>query len=226
VPKSKPSKGKPSKNGPAKVKPAKAAAKRGPIDLATAVRESRSASVLKSANADVLASLGMAVAYVRVPTKIGDAFVSYGRDGVDGVRLVESEAAFVKWHEKRFKTAPIRDPRPPADVVDKLKRGLAGDRSARVAVDLGSLTEFQRLVLEKTTEIARGQVRTYAWLANEVKRPRSALAVRTTLANNPVPLLVPCHRVVAGDDAIGEYVFGPAVKKKLLALEGVNFGGK
>ena len=164
----------------------------------------------------------MATAYVRVPTKIGDAFVAYGRDGVDAVRLVESDAAFVKWHAKRLKTTPIRDPKPPADVVDKLKRGLAGDRSARVTIDLGGLTEFQRLVLEKTCDIARGQVRTYAWLANEVKRPRSALAVRTTLANNPVPLLVPCHRVVAGDDSIGEYVFGPAVKKKLLALEGVK----
>jgi len=205
----------------AKSKSAKSA-HRGPIDLATAVRESRAASVVKSAKPDVLASLGMAIAYVRVPTKIGDAFVAYGRDGVDAVRLVESDAAFVKWHEKRFKTAPIRDPRPPADVVDKLKRGLAGDRSARVALDLGGLTEFQRIVLEKTCEIGRGQVRTYAWLANEVKRPRSALAVRTTLANNPVPLLVPCHRVVAGDDAIGEYVFGPAVKKKLLALEGIK----
>lgn len=197
-------------------------AARGPVDLATAVRESRAASITKSARPDVLASLGMATVYVRVPTKIGDAFVAYGRDGVDAVRLVESDAAFEKWHAKRFKTTPIRDPKPPADVVGKLKRGLAGDRSAHVTLDLGGLTEFQRLVLEKTREIARGQVRTYAWLANEVKRPRSALAVRTTLANNPVPLLVPCHRVVAGDDAIGEYVFGPAVKKKLLALEGIK----
>jgi methylated-DNA-[protein]-cysteine S-methyltransferase len=202
----------------AKTAPAKA--RRGPVDLATAVRESRAASINRSARPDVLASLGMATAYVRVPTKIGDAFVAYGREGVNAVRLVESDAAFVKWHAKRFKTTPIRDAKPPADVVEKLKRGLAGDRGARVAIDFGSLTEFQRLVLEKTRDIARGQVRTYAWLANEVKRPRSALAVRTTLANNPVPLLVPCHRVVAGDDAIGEYVFGPAVKKKLLALEG------
>jgi len=203
-------------------KSAQAKVRRGPVDLATAVRESRAASINRSAKPDVLASLGMATAYVRIPTKIGDAFVAYGRDGVDSVRLVESDAAFVKWHAKRFKTTPIRDPKPPADVVDKLKRGLAGDRGARVTIDLGGLTEFQRLVLEKTRDIARGQVRTYAWLANEVKRPRSALAVRTTLANNPVPLLVPCHRVVAGDDAIGEYVFGPAVKKKLLALEGVK----
>ncbi|HET9341907.1 MAG TPA: methylated-DNA--[protein]-cysteine S-methyltransferase [Candidatus Eremiobacteraceae bacterium] len=208
-------KAKSGRAGPAK-------AKRGPIDLATAVRESRAASINRSAKPDVLASLGMAIAYVRVPTKIGDAFVAYGRDGVDAVRLVESDAEFVKWHAKRFKTAPIRDPKPPADVVDKLKRGLAGDKSARVAIDLGSLTDFQRLVLDKTREIARGEVRTYAWLATEVKRPRSALAVRTTLANNPVPLLVPCHRVVAGDDAIGEYVFGLSVKKKLLALEGIK----
>ena len=197
-------------------------AKKPPIDLATAVARSRSSSVLKSANPDVLASLGMAIAFVRAPSKIGDVFVAYGRDGADAVRLADGEAAFVKWHEKRYKSTPIREPKPPKDVIDKFRRALDGDRSSRVALDMGSLTDFQRKVLDKASEIARGQVRTYAWVATAIGRPRSSLAVRTTLANNPLPLLIPCHRVVAADDQIGEYVFGPAVKRKLLALEGVK----
>jgi O-6-methylguanine DNA methyltransferase len=204
-------------------KPAKAAkTKKAPIDLATAVARSRSASVLKAANADVLASLGMAVAFVRVPSKIGDVFVAYGRDGVDAVRLAESEASFVKWHEKRYKSTPIREAKPSKDAVDKFRRALDGDRSARVTLDTSTLTDFQRKVLDKTSEIARGQVRTYAWLAGAIGRPRSSLAVRTTLANNPLPLLIPCHRVVASDDQVGEYVFGPAIKRKLLAFEGTK----
>lgn len=197
-------------------------AKKPPIDLATAVARSRSSSVLKSANPDVLASLGMAIAFVRVPSKIGDVFVAYGRDGADAVRLADSEASFIKWHEKRYKSTPIREAKPPKDVVDKFRRGIDGDRSARVALDTSALTDFQRKVLDKASEIARGQVRTYAWVAAAIGRPRSSLAVRTTLANNPLPLLIPCHRVVAADDQIGEYVFGQAAKRKLLALEGVK----
>ena len=200
----------------------KRAAKKAPVDLATAVARARSASVLKSATPDVLASLGMAVAFVRVPSKIGDVFVAYGRDGVDCVRLAQGDAAFVKWHERRFKSTPIRDAKPAKALVDKFRRALDGDKGARVALDMGALTDFQRSVLAKATEIPRGQVRTYAWLAAAIGRPRSSLAVRTTLANDPLPLLVPCHRVVAGEGRLGEYVFGAAVKRKLLALEGVK----
>lgn len=203
---------------------AKPKATKGPIDLATAVARSRSANVLKAANAGVLASLGMAIAFVRVQSKIGDVLVAYGRDGIDAVRLAGDEAAFLKWHEKRYKTTPIREAKPSKDIVDKFRRALDGDRSARVALDTSTLTDFQRKVLDKTSEISRGQVRTYAWLASAIGRPRSSLAVRTTLANNPLPLVIPCHRVVAADDQIGEYVFGPAVKKKLLALEGIKLG--
>jgi len=198
-------------------------AKRRPRDLATAVREARAASIARSAKPDVLAGLGMATAYVRVSTKIGDVFVTYGRDGVDGVRLAQTDAAFTSWHEKRFGAKPVKDPKPPRDVIERLRRGLAGDRSARVSIDLSGVTEFQRAVLEKTGEISRGQIRTYAWLAQAIGRPRAALAVRTTLTNDPVPLLVPCHRVVAGEKEIGEYVFGVATKRKLLKSEGVEF---
>ena len=196
--------------------------KQRPRDLATAVRESRAASIARSAKPDVLAALGMATVYVRVATKIGDLFVAYGRDGVDGVRLADTDASFVAWHEKRFGVKPIKDPKPPSDVIERLRRGLAGDRSARTAIDMSGVTEFQRLVLEKTIEIARGQVRTYAWIAQSIGRPRAALAVRTTLTNDPVPLLVPCHRVVASDKEIGEYVFGVATKRKLLKSEGIE----
>lgn len=217
-----------SKSAPAKPEGSKRASvyrekpKKAQIDLATAVARSRSASVRTSANPDVLAGLGMAVAFVRVPSKAGDVFVAYGRDGVDGVRLADSEASFVAWHEKRFKTVPIRDAKPPKDVVEKFRRALDGDRSARVALDTSALTDFQRKVLDKASEVPRGQVRTYSWLATAIGRPRSALAVRTTLASNPLPLLIPCHRLVASDDQIGEYVFGPAMKRKLLALEGIS----
>ncbi len=91
-------------------------------------------------------------------------------------------------------------------------------------VDLGSLSDFQRDVLLKTAEIPPGEVRPYGWVAGEIGRPRAVRAVGTALARNPVPVVVPCHRVVRTDGRIGNYAFGSEVKGALLAAEGVDLG--
>ena len=72
-----------------------------------------------------------------------------------------------------------------------------------------------------TARIPRGEVRTYGELAAIVGRPRAARAVGTAMARNPVPLLVPCHRVVPSSGGVGNYGFGSDLKAKLLAGEGV-----
>ncbi len=89
-------------------------------------------------------------------------------------------------------------------------------------VDLSSLSPFAREVLAACRAIPRGEVRTYAQLAAAVGRPRAARAVGSALRRNPVPLLIPCHRVLRGDGTIGQYnMGGPEVKRRLLELEGV-----
>jgi O-6-methylguanine DNA methyltransferase len=77
-------------------------------------------------------------------------------------------------------------------------------------------------VLRKALEIPRGEVRPYAWIAREIGRPKAVRAVGSTLANNPVPLLIPCHRVVRSDGSIGQYGLGPENKRGMLEAEGVN----
>ncbi|MBC5809858.1 MAG: methylated-DNA--[protein]-cysteine S-methyltransferase, partial [Candidatus Eremiobacteraeota bacterium] len=78
-------------------------------------------------------------------------------------------------------------------------------------------------MLRKTLEIPRGQVRPYNWIAREIGRPKAVRAVGTALKKNPVPLLVPCHRVVRGDGTFGEYALGgPSNKIRLLKAEGVK----
>ena len=73
------------------------------------------------------------------------------------------------------------------------------------------------------TTIPRGQVRPYQWLAQEAGKPGAARAVGSTMANNPVPLIVPCHRVVRADGSIGQYSLGGVENKRLLlAVEGWN----
>ena len=78
----------------------------------------------------------------------------------------------------------------------------------------------------KALEIPRGEVRPYGWIAAEIGRPKAVRAVGTALGHNPVPLIVPCHRVVRSDGYIGQYSLGgPANKRAILAAEGADPDG-
>ncbi|MER3453203.1 MAG: cysteine methyltransferase, partial [Acidimicrobiia bacterium] len=89
-------------------------------------------------------------------------------------------------------------------------------------VDLGGLTPFRREVLAVTAGIPFGEVRSYTWVAEAVGRPNAPRAVGAALAANPVPLIIPCHRVVRRSGDPGGYAFGAATKVALLAAEGVT----
>jgi O-6-methylguanine DNA methyltransferase len=97
---------------------------------------------------------------------------------------------------------------------------LAGRRTFfTVPVDLSALPPFQRDVLRETARIPFGETRTYAWIARKIGRPRAVRAVGTALGRNPVPVIVPCHRVLRTDGGFGGYAFGVPFKKDLLKLE-------
>ena len=85
------------------------------------------------------------------------------------------------------------------------------------------LTEFSAKVLKQTFRIPRGKVVTYSGLAAKAGHPRAARAVGTALANNPFPIVVPCHRVVRADGSPGKFGGGTAMKKQLLEKEQVVF---
>ena len=104
-----------------------------------------------------------------------------------------------------------------------VSRRLAGDRSVPVPVDLRGRSPFEEAVLRKALQIPTGEVRPYGWIAAEIGRPKAARAVGTALGHNPIPLLIPCHRVVRSDGQIGEYSLGgPDVKRRILAAEGLD----
>ena len=111
----------------------------------------------------------------------------------------------------------------PAHLADAIARRLAGERRVRIPLDLRGRTEFEVAVWTKALEIPRGEVRPYGWIAAEIGRPRAVRAVGTALGHNPVPLIVPCHRVVRTDGTIGQYSLGgPGNKRTILAAEGLD----
>lgn len=87
-------------------------------------------------------------------------------------------------------------------------------------VDLTGATPFQRAVWRVTAQVPYGRVRSYQWIAAKLGVPRSARAVGNALGANPVPMLIPCHRIVAGDASLGGFSCGLSWKRRLLALEG------
>ncbi|KAB2960910.1 MAG: methylated-DNA--[protein]-cysteine S-methyltransferase [Candidatus Methylomirabilis oxygeniifera] len=115
------------------------------------------------------------------------------------------------------------DHRLPEEMATQVLDCLAGKRRFSGLIDLSRLTPFQRSVLQKVRTIPVGKVRSYRWIAKAIGAERAARAVGTALAKNPVPLLIPCHRVIRSDGRLGEYSGGgPSVKAKLLAFEGVD----
>jgi len=102
----------------------------------------------------------------------------------------------------------------------ELAEYLAGRRTFfTVPVDLAGIGEFQDRVLTEANRIPFGEVTSYADLARRIGHPRAARAVGNALGANPVPVIVPCHRVIRGDGSWGHYAFGGALKTRLLALE-------
>ena len=109
-------------------------------------------------------------------------------------------------------------------VVEQARRELAeyltGKRAFfSVPVDLSGAPDFQRQVLEAAQRIPFGEVRPYAWVADRIGYPRAVRAVGTALGRNPVPIILPCHRVLRTDGSLGGYLFGTDVKSRLLELE-------
>ena len=112
-----------------------------------------------------------------------------------------------------------------AELPDRLRKqvvaALSGEGVARPVVDFADAGEFEKKVLEVLTHIPRGQVRTYTWVAQQAGRPKAVRAVGNICANNVVPFVVPCHRVVPSSGGVGSYAFGSSAKRALLKREGV-----
>ncbi len=132
-------------------------------------------------------------------------------------------------HEDLVAALPYRNPRivhdsgPFAGIKRQLDRYFEG-RPVKFTfqADLGWATPFQRDVWRALAQLPPGQLITYGQLAREVGRPRAARAVGQAVGANPLPILIPCHRVIAGDGALGGFTGGVALKKKLLKIEGIT----
>ena len=175
------------------------------------------------ASAAVREGLADAV-YTRLASPIGDLLVVQGEHGVLRIGFAEeSDDVLLADVAARIGPRIVASDRELATTRDTLSAYLEGDDDElELPVDLSLVgAPFRRAVLETLhREVHRGEVVTYGALAEQAGRPRAARAVGTACARNPVPLIVPCHRVLPGSGGIGAYGGGPERKRRLLALEG------
>ena len=106
------------------------------------------------------------------------------------------------------------------DIVPRLRTCFAGRKETFPdELDLHEASSFQRQVWNITRLIPYGEIRSYAWVSEQIKRPEAVRAVGQALASNPLPVIIPCHRVVASDGKLGGYSGGAEMKRRLLYLE-------
>ena len=173
-----------------------------------------------------LVAVGLADDYAVIDSPIGPLRVAWNGKGVSSVDGALDDRAFEQGFFARTGRRAMRVPSLPPRLAQAVERRLAGDRRARIDLDLRGTTEFEQAVWLKALEIPRGEVRPYGWIAAEIGRPKAVRAVGTALGHNPIPLIVPCHRVVRTDGYIGQYSLGgPANKRAILAAEGADPDG-
>ena len=183
--------------------------------LPEALLESVAAAAVREGLADAV--------FTRLKSPIGRLLVVQGERGVVRVGFEdEPEDRVLAEVAARFGPRLVGSDRELAPTRDALDAYFAGEGDPGLPVDLSLVAApFRHAVLETLhDEVARGQVVTYGDLARRAGNPRAYRAAATACARNPIPILVPCHRVLPGGGGLGAYGGGPERKRALLALEG------
>ena len=173
-------------------------------------------------------------AMATLPSRWGPVVVAATARGVCGVELGRDAAQFATTLARRLTglvvvdgpAAPEAARRHLADAELTITARLAGRPAPhQPPLDWTGVSAWDRRVLEGAASIRRGELTSYGRLARSIGAPGAARATGAALGRNPFWILVPCHRVVAGDGSLGGYGNGPdalEIKRELLALEGTN----
>ncbi len=163
------------------------------------------------------------VAVARVDSPIGELFVAVTPRGLACVAFEDEDRDEVLVRLARELSPRILEHAAATDAVRReLEEYFAGERRRfEVRLDRRLIHGIAREVLAATARVPFGRTTTYGELAGKIGNPKAARAVGNALGSNPIPIVVPCHRVLRTGGALGGYAGGLARKERLLRLEGV-----
>jgi O-6-methylguanine DNA methyltransferase len=146
-------------------------------------------------------------------------YVASTEKGVCMVDFLKPEKAFLKELKKQFPGEIVKDDRRNRAVLTQLKKYLKGElRRFNCALDLQG-TPFQKKVWSALAKIPYGKTRSYQDITHLIGHPRAFRAVGNANGSNPIPLILPCHRVIESNGGLGGFGHGLKVKKQLLDFE-------
>ncbi len=159
--------------------------------------------------------------YSCLDSPFGPVYVAKTVKGICSINLSKiSEDGFQSILRERFRKKIARDDKKLKTVIKELSNYFNGHRvNFKSLLNLNIGTEFQKKVWQKIGEIPYGELRTYKWIADEIGNPRAVRAVGNAVGKNPVPPIIPCHRVIRSDGKLGGFSSGISLKKWLLKLE-------
>jgi methylated-DNA-[protein]-cysteine S-methyltransferase len=161
------------------------------------------------------------VAYDVIDSPVGDLFVAVSNRGLCTISYDADAEHQVERLARGFGSRVLRSPRPIDSTKRQLDEYFEGKRQRfDLEVDLRLARDFGRTVLEELGRVPFGEVTTYGALAAKAGKPRAARAVGTIMNRNPIPIVLPCHRVVGANGSLVGYAGGLERKQTLLKLEG------
>jgi methylated-DNA-[protein]-cysteine S-methyltransferase len=161
------------------------------------------------------------VAYDLVDTPLGQLLVAVTERGLCEISYDPEPEREAESLARAFGARVLRSPRPTDEARRQLDEYFAGKRRRfDLPIDLSATREFAHTVLDELARVPYGELTTYGTLAAKAGRPRAARAVGTVMNRNPVPIVLPCHRVVGSTGALTGYGGGLDRKRTLLELEG------
>jgi methylated-DNA-[protein]-cysteine S-methyltransferase len=197
--------------------------------IAEALRRSEPADVQGSAlraarrMADRAAREGLAdMSYATVDSPFGSLLAATTRQGLVRLAFPEEDIdAVLEGLSSRLSPRIVESSAPLDGVRRELEDYFAGTRrSFELALDWSLIGPFGQRVLHATAEIPYGRVLSYGEIASEAGSPGGSRAAGNALGSNPIPIVIPCHRVLRSGGALGGYAGGPDRKRWLLELEG------
>jgi methylated-DNA-[protein]-cysteine S-methyltransferase len=162
-----------------------------------------------------------------VATPIGDIWAALSDNGLVAIHIGGTEGDFVRELENRFQGEVEAGSDRARAAVEQVMEFLGGDRQVfDLPIDWSVMSEFQRKALKTVLAIPYGETRTYGQIAAQIGVPRAPRAVGRANATNPIPLVIPCHRVLGSDGSLRGYGAGEGIETKqwLLDLEKRNCG--
>jgi methylated-DNA-[protein]-cysteine S-methyltransferase len=166
------------------------------------------------------------VAYDLVDSPVGQLLVAVTDQGLCEIHYDPEPEREEEQLARAFGVRVLRSPKPTDEARRQLDEYFAGKRrNFELALDLRLAREFGRAVLEELARVPYGELTTYGTLAARAGRPRAARAVGTVMNRNPVPIVLPCHRVVGSTGSLVGYAGGLDRKRTLLELEGALLPG-